>query len=559
MAKLNFKMKPDAIYFVPLGGCGFFGANMALYGYQGKWIMADCGMGFADDTMPGIDILLPDPSFAVSLGEDLLGIVLTHAHEDHVGAISSLWPRLKAPLYATKFTSERIRQALSEVPWGPQARLNVVDLDSPVELGPFSIQYVRMAHSIPEANSLAITVKEVGTVLHTGDWKIDLDPVLGNKTDEEKLRAIGNAGLLAVIGDSTNAMVPGHSGSERTVQNNLIELFGEFDTRIAITCFATNVARLQSIYEAARRAGRQVCLIGRSLWNVDDAARKSGYLNDVPPFLDDEQADMLPPRNVIFVCTGSQGEPRAALSRISNDDHPGLTLSEGDVVIFSSRAIPGNERAIDRIKNRLLINGVNVITDRDAPVHVSGHPYREELKQIYSWLKPKILIPVHGEQMQMEKHAELGRDCGVQHTTIPVNGKVLALSQAGIEEVGEVKSGILAIEGNRIVAIDHEAILMRRRIMYNGSVVVTVVVDGHGDLVADPKVTAMGLLDETSELDSEHMQDVVREIVQKVANMPKNQRGDDDALSELIRVTARRFFNDRFDRKPQTRVHLVRI
>jgi ribonuclease J len=559
MANIGFKMNPDAVYFVPLGGCGIFGANMTLYGHKGKWIMADCGMGFADETMPGIDILLPDPTFAQSLGEDLLGIVLTHAHEDHIGAITSLWPRLKAPLYATKFTAERIRQALSEVSWGNQPRLNEVLTGSPVHLGAFSIQYIRMAHSIPEANALAITVKDVGTILHTGDWKIDHEPVAGNVTDENELKALGAAGVLAVVGDSTNAMVPGHSGSEGTVQNNLIEIFGEFKTRIAITCFATNVARLQSIYEAAKRSNRSVCLIGRSLWNIDEAARKSGYLKDVPPFLDDEQADTLPPGNVIYVCTGSQGEPRAALSRISNDDHPGLRLHEGDVVIFSSRAIPGNERAIDRIKNRFLAKGVSVITDRDAPVHVSGHPYREELKQIYSWLKPKIAIAVHGEHMQQERHALLAKDCGVEHTLIPANGQVFALSKSGVQEVTQVKSGILAIEGKRIVAIDHEAILMRRRIMYNGSVVVTIVVDGDGDLIADPKVTAMGLLDDTGELDMEYMQDVVKEIALKVKNMPKNQRRDDEALSELVRITARRFFNERFDRKPQTRVHLVRV
>lgn len=559
MGNPGFKMNGDAIYFVPLGGCGIFGANMTLYGHKGKWIMADCGMGFADETMPGIDILLPDPTFAQSLGEDLLGIVLTHAHEDHIGAITSLWPRLKAPLYATKFTAERIRQALSEVSWGNQPQLNEVPAKGVVHLGPFSIQYIRMAHSIPEANALAITVKDVGTILHTGDWKIDHDPVAGNVTDENELKAVGDAGLLAVVGDSTNAMVPGHSGSERTVQNNLIEIFGEFRTRIAISCFATNVARLQSIYEAARRSNRHVCLIGRSLWNIDEAARRSGYLKDVPPFLDDEQADTLPPGNVIYVCTGSQGEPRAALSRISNDDHPGLRLAEGDVVIFSSRAIPGNERAIDRIKNRFLAKGVSVITDRDAPVHVSGHPYREELKLIYGWLKPKIAIAVHGEHMQQEKHAALAKDCGVEQTVIPSNGQVFALSKSGAEEVGKVKSGILAIEGRRIVAIDHEAILMRRRIMYNGSVVVTVVVDGDGRLIADPKVTAMGLLDDTGELDMEYMQDVVKEIALKIKNMPKNQRGDDEALSELVRVTARRFFNERFDRKPQTRVHLVRV
>jgi ribonuclease J len=502
---------------------------------------------------------LPDPSFAESLGESLLGIVLTHGHEDHIGAIDSLWPRLKAPLFATKFTAERIRQSLSEMPWGNQARLTEVPEKGELTLGAFNIRFIGMSHSIPEANALAITVKDVGTVVHTGDWKIDPDPIIGYHTDEKALKALGDAGVLAVVGDSTNAMVPGHSGSEGTVAKNLIELFGEFKTRIAITCFATNVARLRSIYEAARRNGRQVCLVGRSLWSVDDAARKTGYMRDIPPFLDDEAADMMPAEHLVYVCTGSQGEPRAALSRISNDDHPALRLDEDDVVIFSSRAIPGNQRAIDRIRNRLLAKGVNVITDRDAPIHVSGHPYRDELKQFYSWVRPKIAIAVHGEHMQQEKHAELAKDCGVEQSVIPANGQVFELSKDGARQVSQVKAGILAIEGRRIVAIDHEAILARRRIMYNGSVVVTVVIDGRGSLVADPKVTAMGLLDESSDVDAEYIQDVAKEIAAKLNNVPKNQRSDDAALSELVRVTARRFFSERFDRKPQTRVHLVRI
>lgn len=560
MTNLNFKMAPDAIYFVPLGGCGFFGANMSLYGYQGQWIMVDCGMGFADDTMPGVDVLLPDPTFAVELGESLLGIVLTHGHEDHIGAIDSLWPRLKKPLYATKFTAERIRQAVSEQSWGNQARVNEVPAQGRVELGPFSIDFIRMAHSIPEANSLAITVKEVGTILHTGDWKIDADPIEGDLTDEKTLTKLGDAGVLAVVGDSTNAMVPGHSGSERTVQNNLIELFGEFKDKIAISCFSTNVARLRSIYEAAEANKRNVCLVGRSLWKTDEVARKSGYLKNVRPFVDEDEAGSIADNKIVYICTGSQGEPRAALARISSDDHPRVRLRPNDVIIFSSRAIPGNERAIDRIKNRFYAAGVNVITDRDAPIHVSGHPYREELKQLYHWVRPAIVIPVHGEQMQMEKHAALARDCGVGQAILPENGRVIEIAKEGIaSHVGEVKSGLLAVEGGRITAVDHEAILTRKRMMFNGSAVVTVVVDERGDLVAEPKVTALGLLDEASELDAEYIQDVVREIKKVIKNMPRDQREDDATLSETVRVTARRFFNERFDRKPQTRVHLVRI
>ena len=557
---LDFKMAPDAIYFVPLGGCGFFGANMTLYGYQGQWIMVDCGMGFADETMPGVDVLLPDPSFAVSLGENLLGIVLTHGHEDHIGAIRDLWPRLKKPLYATKFTAGRIAMALSEQSWGPQARINEVPQQGKVELGPFSIQYIRMAHSIPEANSLAITVKEVGTILHTGDWKLDADPVEGYVTDEKALIALGDAGVLAVIGDSTNAMVPGHSGSERTVQKNLIELFGEFKDKIAISCFSTNVSRLRSIYEAAEANKRRVCLVGRSLWKTDEVARKSGYLKDVKPFIDEDEASGLSESKIVYVCTGSQGEPRSALARISSEDHPRVRLRADDVIVFSSRAIPGNERAIDRVKNRFYAAGVNVITDRDAPIHVSGHPYREELKHLYRWTRPAIVIPVHGEQMQLEKHAALARECGVGQTIIPTNGKIIEIAKEGIASyMGEVKCGILAVEGGRIVAVDHEAILTRKRMMFNGSAIVTVVIDENGKLMADPKVTALGLLDENSELDAQYIQDVVKEIKNVIKNLPKDQRGDDEALSELIRVTTRRFFNERFDRKPQTRVHLVRI
>ncbi|MDE2336461.1 MAG: ribonuclease J [Alphaproteobacteria bacterium] len=553
-------MKPDSIYMVPLGGCGFFGANMTLYGYNGQWIMVDCGMGFADDTMPGVDVLLPDPSFAAELGDGLLAIVLTHGHEDHIGAIPYLWPRLRKPLYATKFTAGRIRNAIDDQQWGPEARIHEVPPRGRLEFGPFNIQYIPMAHSIPEANALAITVKSVGTILHTGDWKIDPDPVEGELTDEKALQKLGQSGVLALVGDSTNAMVPGHSGSERTVRENLIDLFGEFKDKIAVTCFATNVARLAGIDAAAKANGRKTCLVGRSLWKTEDVARQSGYLKDTRPFIDEDEAGLLKDDKIVYVCTGSQGEPRSALAKISGEEHPRVRLRPNDVVIFSSRAIPGNQRAIDRMKNRFYAAGVNVVTDREAPVHVSGHPYREELKQLYAWTKPKIAIPVHGEQMQLEKHAALARESGVEQTVMPANGQVLEIASEGIASyVGEVKSGILAVEGGRVVAIDHEAILTRKRMMFNGSAVVTVVVDAHGKLAAPPKVTALGLLDENSELDAQYIADAVKEIKNAVQNAPKELRGDDDALSEMIRVTARRFFNARFDRKPQTRVHLVRI
>jgi ribonuclease J len=431
--------------------------------------------------------------------------------------------------------------------------------DAQIDLGPFSIRYVRMAHSIPEANALAIRVEGVGTLVHTGDWKIDHAPVVGWKTDEAFLKELGNEGVLAVLGDSTNAMVPGHSGSEGAIAANLADIFSEFRRNIVVTCFSTNVARLHGIHEAARKNGRQVCLVGRSLWAADDAARSSGYLKDVPPFLDIDAAGLLPPGKVVFVCTGSQGETRAALSRISQGEHRDISLGEGDAVIFSSRAIPGNDRAIDRIKNRFHASGVAVITDRDAAIHVSGHPYRDELKQLYSWLKPKVAIPVHGEQMQQEKHAQLARECGVPETIVAVNGRVLEISKDGARAVGEVPSGILALEGRRIVAFDHEAILTRRRMMFHGSAIVTVVIDAQGRLVADPRITALGLLDENNDDDAAVLAKISSEIARMVRDMPKEERLSDAEISEAVRVAARRFFNDLFDRKPQTRVHLVRI
>ena len=560
MSQLPFDMKDDAVYFVPLGGCGNFGANMALYGHRGQWIMVDCGMGFADETMPGVDILLPDPAFAATLGSKLLGLIVTHGHEDHIGAIDNLWLRFKAPIYTGRFTAERIKQDLGEKSWGRDVPVTVIPQRGQLKLGPFTIDFVDVAHSIPEAHALAIHVEGVGTILHTGDWKIDPDPVVGARTDEARLQEFGDRGILALMGDSTNAMVPGHSGSERSVEQALTEVFHEFEGRgIIISCFSTNVARMHSVATAAKACGRQVCLVGRSLWGVDDAARKSGYLKDLPPFLDDEEADYLPMTQLVYIVTGSQGEPRAALSRISADDHPAMELRENDVVIFSSRAIPGNERAIDRIKNRLYAKGVHIVTDHDAAIHVSGHPYREELKRMFALARPRFVVPVHGEQMQMEKHAQLALECGAEKTHVPANGQVIEIAKDRMGVVGEVPHGVLAIEGNRIVAIDHEAILTRRRIMWNGSAVVTVVVNAKGLPAAPPKITAMGLLDETSPADQAVIAVLADEIATKLANSEKALRADDDALTELIRVTARRFFNEHFDRKPQTRVHLIRI
>lgn len=550
---------PEKLYFVPLGGCGVFGANLTLYAYKGKWLMVDFGMGFADDTMPGVDILLPDPAFIEDRKQDLLGMVITHAHEDHIGGIEHFWHRLKCPIYATPLTAALIRTKFADSPYANSVKINIIPPAGSIDLDPFKLQLIDVAHSIPEAQAVAITAGGLGTWLHTGDWKFDPNPIEGKDTDRAALKALGDAGVQGMICDSTNAMVPGHSGSEATVLKNLTDLFSEFKRRIFVTCFASNVARLHTVTKAAMANGRRVALVGRSLRRMEEAARSSGYLKGIPPFMSDEEADGLDPSQVVYIVTGSQGEPRAQLSRIASDDHPIVYFEEGDIVVFSSRTIPGNERAIEKVKNNIYMLGADVITDRDAPVHVSGHPYREELKEMYALVRPKCAIPVHGENMQLEKHADLAHECGVQDIIVPANGDVIKLGPGIPEKVGEVKSGMLALEGKRLVKVDHEAILTRRRIMFNGSVIVTVVMNGMGDVVAAPKITALGLLDDESEHDAEILAGAVDAVNAAITKIPHVTRDDSAMVEEAIRVAARRYFSAQFDRKPQTRVHLVRI
>ena len=559
MIKSEVQFEQDSVYFIPLGGCGVFGSNLNLYGYNGKWIMVDCGMAFADETMPGIDVLLPDLAFVESIKDDLLAIVLTHGHFDHIGAIEYFWPKLKCPIYTTGFTVAFLKQVLMEHGWGAHVPINKVELGDTLNLEPFNIEFIPVAHSIPEASSLAIQCGNHKKIIHTGDWKIDPQPLIGKVTDENRFKSLGKEGILTVVGDSTNAMVPGHSGSEKTVLDNMTDLFGEFKDRIVVTLFSSNVARIRTVALAAKENGRSAALVGRSLWRIVEAAKEVGYLKDIPDFLTDDEVKHMPKDKVVIICTGSQGEPRAALSRIAEGNHPRLELGQGDVVIFSSRAIPGNARAIDRTKNRLAFMGVEIITDRDAQIHVSGHPYREEIKQLFSWLKPDYSIVVHGEQMQQEKHAALSKDCGIKQSFIPANGQVLNLTLSGAELIGEVPSGTMAVEGKRVVRMDHDAIATRRRIMYNGSAVVTIVLDSQGELISDPQVSAMGLIDENSEVEFEYIEGAIQKVIERLESIPRHLKTDDEEMSEAARIAARRYFFKIFNKKPQTRVHLVRI
>ncbi|MCH8238375.1 MAG: ribonuclease J, partial [Proteobacteria bacterium] len=420
----------DEFVFLPLGGAGEIGMNLNLYGLgppgDETWVMVDLGITFGDGAQPGVDVIMPDPGFIAERRDRLAGLVLTHAHEDHLGAVPYLWERLECPIYATPFTLSILRRKLSETDFAEKVEIIEVPLGGRFHVGPFDMELITLTHSIPEPNAIAIRTK-FGTVLHTGDWKFDPDPVIGDSADEDALRRLGDEGVLALIGDSTNVFTPGESGSEADLLASLTSLIGACEKRVAVACFASNVARLETISRAAQANGRDVVLAGRSLWRIDAAARENGLLEDIPAFIEAEDSGHLPDDKVVIICTGSQGEPRAALWRIASDDHPHVTLSEGDTVIFSSRIIPGNETSIGRLHNQLVRLGVKVIDTTDHFVHVSGHPARDELARMYQLARPKVAIPVHGELRHLVEHAKLARECQVADAIVVENGTMVRL------------------------------------------------------------------------------------------------------------------------------------
>jgi ribonuclease J len=544
------------LLFVPLGGAGEIGMNLNLYGYDGKWLMVDLGVTFGDDSVPGIDVVMPDPTFIAERKDDLIGLVLTHAHEDHIGAVPYLWRRLGCRIYATAFTASVLRRKLVEVGLERQVRITEIPLSGRFDLAPFSIELITLTHSIPEPNALVIR-SPAGTVLHTGDWKFDADPLIGPVADEAALRRVGAEGVLALIGDSTNVFRPGEAGSEAAVRASLIELVGQFDQRVAIACFASNVARLESVAVAAAANGRHVALVGRSLRRMDEAARENGYLCDLPPFLGEEDANDLPRDKVLLLCTGSQGEPRAALARIAHDNHPNVALEEGDAVIFSSRIIPGNEKAIGRLQDQLVRLGVRVLTEQTDFVHVSGHPARDELARMYAHVRPRVAIPVHGEMRHLVEHAQLARDCQVPASLVVENGAVVRLAPGEPAIIDRVPAGRLGLDGNRLVPLGGTLVRERQRLMHNGSAVATLVLDREGRFVAEPVITLHGLLDPDGDtaIDAA-MRGALREAV---GQMPPGSRRDDGAVREVARIALRRILKSDLGRRPVTDIHLVRV
>src|SRR5579885_686295 len=524
--------RPDELAFVALGGVGEIGMNLSLYGYKGRWLMIDCGISFADDTLPGVDVIMPDPGFIEAHADALDGLVVTHAHEDHIGAIQYLWPRLKCPVYATPFTAAVLRLKLIEAGLEHRVPITEVPLSGRFAVGPFEIELVTLTHSIPEPNAVVLRTP-LGTVLHTGDWKFDPDPLVGDLSDMAALRRLGDEGVLAMICDSTNALRPGESGSEASVRRTLIDLVGRKRNRVAVACFASNVARLASIAAAAQAHDRHVALVGRSLWRIEHAARETGYLRGVPPFLTEEEASYLPREKALLICTGSQGEPRSALVRIAADEHPEIVLEEGDCVIFSSRIIPGNERAIGRLHNALARLGVEIVTAEDAFVHVSGHPAQDELVRMYQMVRPRVAIPVHGEARHLAAHAALAKACQVEQALIVENGAVVRLGAAGGAVVDSVPAGRIASDGKSLLPLGGAALQQRRRVGVNGGVVAGLVVDRAGRPLAPPRLTLLGLAeaDDAADIEAE-LRD---RLVATLDALPAPLRRDDDDLSEAAR------------------------
>lgn len=550
----------DELLFLPLGGAGEIGMNLNLYGLgdpkDPTWLMIDLGVTFGDGSPPGIDLITPDPSFIVERRDRLAGLVLTHAHEDHLGAVPYLWDRIRCPIYATPFTMQILKRKLSETDFEDEVELHEIPLDGAFSVGPFDLDLITLTHSIPEPNGIAIKTP-LGTVLHTGDWKFDPDPVIGEVSDEAALSRLGDKGVLAIVCDSTNVFSPGHSGSEADLAEALTRIISECDGKVAVACFATNVARLHTVAKAAEACGRDVILAGRSLQRTTTAARNCGYLNDVAPFLDEDAAGFIPDDRQLIICTGSQGEPRAALARIATDNHPRISMKKGDTVIFSSRVIPGNEVGIAAMKNNLARLGVRIIEDSDAHIHVSGHPNREELVEMYQHVRPQISIPVHGERRHLEKHAELARECQVPHTIVNENGGMIRLAPGTPAVIDHVPSGRLAYDGNRMVPMQGEAIRSRVQGMWNGTAVVSLCIDKDAQPVGEMMITTTGMLEPDEE--DAILDQVADDIYDAVDRLSKRKLRNDDDISETVRLAARRSFRRLLDKKPITDVHLIRI
>jgi ribonuclease J len=552
--------EPKDIVFAPLGGLGEIGMNAALYGFgtdkQRKWILVDCGVAFAGADMPGVDLILPDPSFIEKHRKDLLGLVVTHAHEDHVGAIAALWPRLGCPVYATRFAAGLLRTRRLAEPGAPDVPIHEVAQGARLNLGPFEIEFVPMSHSIPESNLLAIRTP-AGTVVHSGDWKLDANPGLGRSTDIERLKAIGDEGVRALICDSTNILRDGESPSEADVAAVLRERIAAANGRVLVTTFASNVARLRAVCLAAMAAGRQIVLAGRAMERALEVARECGYLDGIPELLSLDSFSRIPPHRVLVLATGSQGESRAAMSRIIRGEHA-VKLSANDLVIFSSRTIPGNEREVNAIVNGLILQGVEVLTDREALVHCSGHPRRGEVAKLYEWLRPQIAVPAHGEALHLRVHAEFARSMGVEHVLTAHNGDVISLGPLPPAHLPQIPHGKLYRDGEVILNERDECFRERHRLAAAGIVSIAFALNSKGDLAGVPDVTMFGLPRKTR--DRKPMDEVIdRALFQTLDSLPRARKRDADAACTAVERAVRAAVADAWGKKPHVHVLAIEV
>ena len=550
----------EELLFCPLGGSGEIGMNMNLFAYgkpgDQKWIIVDIGVTFADDTVPGVDLIYPDPGFIVDKKDDLLGIVLTHAHEDHIGAIAHIWPKLKCKIYATPFTSVLISEKFKEKKIDITPHLKIVELNSTLNLEPFKIEFITLTHSILEPNGLRIETP-AGNILHTGDWKVDPNPLIGREINSKRLKEIGQAGVLAMICDSTNVFSIGKSGSELDVRKSLLNIMSRLKKKIIVTSFASNVARMESIFYCTEKIGRQISLVGRSMHRIYKAAKKCGYLNDIIEPIDSRDAKNISREKIVYLCTGSQGEPMGAMMRISNSVHPDVFVEKDDAVIFSSKIIPGNERKLYKLHNQLVKEGIEVISEENEFVHVSGHPNREDLKEMYNWVKPKCVIPVHGEHRHMIEHINFAKEMQVQYPVRVENGDIVKLYPGDKPEVfDKAPSGRLYVDGNMSVEEDAKSIKERKNLSNNGFMEITILVTPKGNIHNKPILTFQGL--PINEID-EFTYGLEEEIERTTRSFSLNSKKQENNLIDALKTICRKYSKEKTGKKPITNVNLVRI
>tara|TARA_B100001121_G_scaffold211729_1_gene185448 strand:- start:671 stop:2329 length:1659 start_codon:yes stop_codon:yes gene_type:complete len=550
----------EELLFCPLGGSGEIGMNLNLYAYgkpeNQKWIIIDVGVTFADDSVPGIDLIYPDPGFIVDKKDDVLGIILTHAHEDHIGAIAHIWPKLKCNIYATPFTAVLVREKFKEKKIDISSKLKIVELNGTLNLDPFEIEFVTLTHSILEPNGLKINTP-LGTVLHTGDWKCDPNPLIGNKIDEKKLKKIGDEGVLAMICDSTNVFSMGRSGSEMDVRKNMLKIVERLKKRIIITSFASNVARMESVFYCAEKTGRQIALVGRSMHRIFKAARECGYLKNVIDPIDSRDVKNISREKIIYLCTGSQGEPMGAMMRIASYVHPDVFIERGDAVIFSSKIIPGNEKKLYKLHNQLVKEGIEVISEENEYIHVSGHPNREDLKDMYNWVRPKSIIPVHGEHRHMIEHVKFAKEMQIPYTVKVENGDIVKLSPGHKPEVfDKAPSGRLYVDGNIPVEEDSKSIKERRNISANGVLDVTILITPKGNIHNKPILNYSGLPINNDEDYQYELENIIEKTARTFSLNNHNQK---DNIIDAIKISCRKITKEITGKKPLTSIKLIRI